>query len=82
MTGQIRRLPDVSGIAPAMAAGRHDTLIAVAPVARPLGGARTKQLVRDVRAIRAPVYVGVAGQTADFLDLEHSLGRICRSRSR
>ena len=30
--------------------------------------------MRDVRAIRAPVYVGVAGQTAAFLDLEHSLG--------
>jgi uncharacterized membrane protein YdfJ with MMPL/SSD domain len=27
-----------------------------------------------VRAIRAPVYVGVAGQTAELLDLEHSLG--------
>jgi uncharacterized membrane protein YdfJ with MMPL/SSD domain len=30
--------------------------------------------VRDIRAIGAPVYVGVAGQTAAFLDLEHSLG--------
>jgi uncharacterized membrane protein YdfJ with MMPL/SSD domain len=30
--------------------------------------------VRNVRALRAPVYVGVAGQTAAFLDLEHSLG--------
>ncbi len=73
LTGQIRRLPDVSAIAPARAAGTHTTLLAVAPIERPLGGA-TKQLVRDVRAIRAPVYVGVAGQTADFLDLEHSLG--------
>jgi RND superfamily putative drug exporter len=30
--------------------------------------------VRDIRAIRSPVYVGVAGQTASYLDLEHSLG--------
>ena len=30
--------------------------------------------MRNIRAIRAPVYVGVAGQTAAFLDLEHSLG--------
>jgi uncharacterized membrane protein YdfJ with MMPL/SSD domain len=30
--------------------------------------------VRNIRAIRASVYVGVAGQTAAFLDLEHSLG--------
>ena len=27
-----------------------------------------------MRAIRAPVYLGVAGQTAAYLDLEHSLG--------
>jgi RND superfamily putative drug exporter len=73
LTAQISRLPDVSAIAPAQAAGAHDALLAVSPIQRPLSGA-TKQLVRNVRAIRAPVYVGVAGQTAAFLDLEHSLG--------
>jgi RND superfamily putative drug exporter len=30
--------------------------------------------VRDVRAIHTPMYVGVAGETAAYLDLEHSLG--------
>jgi RND superfamily putative drug exporter len=45
----------------------------VAPVHDPLSGA-TKQLVHDVRAIHAPFYLGVAGQTAAYLDLEHSLG--------
>ncbi len=72
LTAKISRLAQVSAIAPARAAGAHDTLLAVSPTQRPLSDA-TKQLVRDVRAIRAPVYVGVAGQTAAFLDLEHSL---------
>ena len=73
LAAQIGRLADVSAIAPAQAAGTHNALLAVAPIHRPLSDA-TKQLVRNVRAIRAPVYVGVAGQTAAFLDLEHSLG--------
>jgi uncharacterized membrane protein YdfJ with MMPL/SSD domain len=72
LTAQISRLPDVSAIAPAQAAGTHDALLAVSPLQPPLSDA-SKQLVRNLRAIRAPVYVGVAGQTADFLDLEHSL---------
>jgi uncharacterized membrane protein YdfJ with MMPL/SSD domain len=73
VAAQITRLPDVSAVAPAQAAGANNTLVPVASVQPPLGGA-TKQLVRNIRAIRAPVYVGVAGQTAAFLDLEHSLG--------
>jgi RND superfamily putative drug exporter len=35
--------------------------------------ARTQQLVHAVRAQREPFYVGVTGQTAGFVDLEHSL---------
>jgi RND superfamily putative drug exporter len=70
---QIRELSDVSAVAPAQPAGPTNSLLAVAPAQAPLTGA-TKQLVRDIRAINAPVYVGVAGQTAAYLDLEHSLG--------
>jgi len=70
---QISELPDVSAVPPAQPAGPNNSLLTVAPVQAPLGGA-TKQLVRDIRAIRAPVYLGVAGQTAAYLDLEHSLG--------
>ncbi|HEY1516824.1 MAG TPA: MMPL family transporter [Solirubrobacteraceae bacterium] len=70
---QIRDLSDVSAVAPAQPAGPTNSLLAVAPAQAPLTGA-TKQLVRDIRAINAPVYVGVAGQTAAYLDLEHSLG--------
>jgi uncharacterized membrane protein YdfJ with MMPL/SSD domain len=73
LAGQIRRLPDVSAVAPAQPAGSHTAVLAVAPTQRPLSQS-TKQLVHDVRAIRAPVYVGVTGQTAALLDLEHSLG--------
>jgi uncharacterized membrane protein YdfJ with MMPL/SSD domain len=43
-----------------------------APVRGPLTSG-TSQLVRDVRAIRTPYYLGVAGETASYLDLEHSL---------
>ena len=73
LAARIRRLPDVSGVARAQAAGPNLSLLAVAPVDRPLSEP-TKQLVRDIRAIHAPFYIGVAGQTAAFLDLEHSLG--------
>jgi uncharacterized membrane protein YdfJ with MMPL/SSD domain len=70
---QIGELPGVAAVAPAQPAGSTNSLLAVAPVHDPLSDA-TKQLVRNIRAIRAPVYLGVAGQTAAFLDLEHSLG--------
>jgi RND superfamily putative drug exporter len=73
VAARIARLPNVSAVAPAQPAGAHNALLAVAAAQRPLSGA-TKQLVRDIREIRAPVYIGVAGETAAFLDLEHSLG--------
>jgi uncharacterized membrane protein YdfJ with MMPL/SSD domain len=73
LAARIARLPDVSGIAPAQSAAPNLSLLAVAPAHRPLSEP-TKQLVRDVRAMHAPVYVGVAGQTAGYIDLEHSLG--------
>jgi uncharacterized membrane protein YdfJ with MMPL/SSD domain len=73
LAARIARLPDVSGVAPAQAAGPNLSLLAVAPVHRPLSEP-TKQLVRDVRAIHPAFYLGVAGQTAGYEDLEHSLG--------
>jgi RND superfamily putative drug exporter len=68
---RIDRLSDVSAVA-TQPAGPHNALIAVAPIHAPLTS-QTEQLVRNVRALKAPVYVGVAGETASFLDLEHSL---------
>jgi RND superfamily putative drug exporter len=70
---RIRTLPDVSAVAPAQPAGPGTSLVAVAPREGPLT-TTTQRLVKRVRAIDAPVYVGVAGQTASFVDLEHSLG--------
>jgi uncharacterized membrane protein YdfJ with MMPL/SSD domain len=73
LTARIARLPDVSAVSPGQPAGRGTSLLQVAPVHGPLT-ASTEQLVRDVRAIHTPYYLGVAGQTASYLDLEHSLG--------
>ena len=73
LSERIARLPNVSAIAPAQPAGRETSLLQVAPVHGPLTRS-TEQLVRDVRAIDTPYYLGVAGETASYLDLEHSLG--------
>jgi uncharacterized membrane protein YdfJ with MMPL/SSD domain len=73
LIGRIRALPDVSAVAPAKAAGRNLSLIDVAP-STPTYSSASKQLVRAVRALHTPFYLGVAGDTAGFVDLEHSLG--------
>jgi uncharacterized membrane protein YdfJ with MMPL/SSD domain len=73
LSERIARLPNLSAVAPAQPAGRDASLLQVAPVQGPLTGS-TEQLVREVRAIHTPYYLGVAGQTASYLDLEHSLG--------
>jgi uncharacterized membrane protein YdfJ with MMPL/SSD domain len=73
LAARIRTLPDVSAVTPAEPAGAGTSLLAVAPVHGPLTSS-AQRLVRDVRAIDAPFWVGVAGQTASFVDLEHSLG--------
>jgi RND superfamily putative drug exporter len=49
------------------------SLLAVAPAQAPLSSG-AQRLVRNVRALREPFYVGVAGQSAAYIDLEHSLG--------
>jgi RND superfamily putative drug exporter len=73
LSERIARLADVSAVAPAQWAGQETSLLRVAPVHDPLSSA-TKQLVHDVRAIHTRYYLGVAGQTAAYLDLESSLG--------
>jgi uncharacterized membrane protein YdfJ with MMPL/SSD domain len=72
LAARIQTLPDVSAVARAQRAGADTSLLAVAPVHGPLTS-MTQQLVKSVRAIGEPFYVGVAGQTASFVDLEHSL---------
>src|SRR3954466_8985504 len=66
---RLARLPGVVG-PPRVSPGRIDLL---GP--SPALGQPAKQLVRDVRAVRAPFPVAVGGQTAGFLDQLSSLGR-------
>jgi uncharacterized membrane protein YdfJ with MMPL/SSD domain len=70
---RIRRLQDVSAVAPARPAGSDLALIDVAP-STPTYSAASRQLVHAVRSLHPPFYLGVAGDTAGFVDLEHSLG--------
>jgi RND superfamily putative drug exporter len=72
LAARIATLPGVSAVAPPQAAGPNNALVAVAPSHGALSDP-TQRLVKDVRAIRAPFYLAVAGQTASFVDLEHSL---------
>jgi uncharacterized membrane protein YdfJ with MMPL/SSD domain len=72
LAARIRALPDVSAVAPPRPAGPALSLIDVAP-STPTYSTASRQLVHAVRALRTPVYLGVAGDTAGFVDLEHSL---------
>jgi RND superfamily putative drug exporter len=73
LAAQIRTLPNVSAVAPAQPAGSQLSLIDVAP-STPTYSSPSRQLVRSLRSLKTPYYVGVAGDTAGFVDLEHSLG--------
>jgi uncharacterized membrane protein YdfJ with MMPL/SSD domain len=70
---RLRGLPNVSAVAPTIPAGGHLSLVDIAPIA-PTYSSTTQHLVHVIRALHAPFYVGVSGQTAGFIDLEHSLG--------
>jgi RND superfamily putative drug exporter len=70
---RLRSLPNVAAVAPATPAGPRLSMVAVAPTA-PTYSAASQHLVHVIRGLRAPFYVGVSGQTAGFVDLEHSLG--------
>jgi uncharacterized membrane protein YdfJ with MMPL/SSD domain len=72
LVAKIARLPGVSGVAPAQPAGHQLALIGVGYAQPPFSPA-AQALVRRVRALREPFYVGVAGQTASFVDLQQSL---------
>ncbi|HEY2769380.1 MAG TPA: MMPL family transporter [Solirubrobacteraceae bacterium] len=72
LAARIERLPGVAAVAPAQPAAPRLSMIAVAPRGAALSS-ETKQLVHRVRSLRVPYYVGVAGQTAGFVDLEASL---------
>jgi uncharacterized membrane protein YdfJ with MMPL/SSD domain len=73
LEARLRRLPDVSAVSPAQPAASGLSLIEIAPAQPPLSAA-SERLLANVRSLHPPFYLGVAGQTAAFVDLEHSLG--------
>ncbi len=72
LRAELRQLPNVSAVSPAQPGSATTSLISVAPAQPPLSSA-SQQLLHDVRALHRPHYLGVAGQTAAYVDLEHSL---------
>jgi uncharacterized membrane protein YdfJ with MMPL/SSD domain len=72
IAARIAQLPDVSAVAPPQQAGPATTLLQVAPV-HPSLSDQTKSLVKRIRNLQTGAYLGVAGETASYLDLEHSL---------
>jgi uncharacterized membrane protein YdfJ with MMPL/SSD domain len=72
LAARIRALPNVSAATPVQRAGRGLSLIDVAPTT-PTYSAASRWLVHDVRSLQTPVYLGVAGETAGYVDLESSL---------
>ncbi len=72
LAAEIKQLPDVSAIAAPQQAGPATTLLQVASTHPPLSD-QTKSLVRQIRNLHSAAYLGVAGETASYLDLEHSL---------
>ena len=74
LADRISALPDVSAVAPAAARRAHALAARRRSrrrrhTARPPNSSST-----DVRALPTPFYLGVAGDTAGYVDLEHSLG--------
>jgi putative drug exporter of the RND superfamily len=72
LAARIGALPGVSAVS-VQRAGRRLSLIDVAP-STPTYSATSRHLVHAVRSLQTPYYLGVAGDTAEFVDLEHSLG--------
>ncbi len=72
LAAHVATLAGVAAVSPAQPGGPGVSLIAVAPTDPPLSGA-ARTLLRRIRALRLPFSVGVAGQTAAYVDLEQSL---------
>jgi putative drug exporter of the RND superfamily len=72
LAARVTALPGVAAVAPAQPAGPANALLAVVPQHEPLSES-SQRLVRHIRSIKEPYYLGVAGQSAGFVDLEQSL---------
>jgi RND superfamily putative drug exporter len=73
LSARIEAMPDVSAVGRAQPAGSGMSLLQVAPTQAPLSDA-SQTLLHRIRGLDVPYYLGVAGQTASYVDLEHSLG--------
>ena len=69
---RLGELPGAAGVSPVRPAGRTASLIEVYPRGEPFAGSST-DLVREIRARAAPAEVFAGGQSAQFIDLRHSL---------
>jgi RND superfamily putative drug exporter len=69
---QVRALQGVAAVSAPERAGPSSSLIDVAPASGPLSSS-AQRLAHDVRSLHEPFRLGVAGQTAAFVDLKHSL---------
>jgi uncharacterized membrane protein YdfJ with MMPL/SSD domain len=76
VTRRVSRLPTVRAVAAPRYAGQRLWRVDVTPTGRPLDPS-TRGLVEDIRGLDGPVELGVTGQTAEFVDQQHSLaGRL------
>jgi uncharacterized membrane protein YdfJ with MMPL/SSD domain len=73
LRARIAALPGVAGVSEPAPAGPHDTVLYAFTQQGPLTS-QSKHLVQAIRDLDPPFYLGVAGTTASFLDLESSLG--------
>jgi RND superfamily putative drug exporter len=73
LAAQIRALPNVASVTAAVPASPNLSLLEVSP-STPTYGEASRNLVQAIRALHPSFYVGVTGETAGFVDLEHSLG--------
>ena len=69
---QLAKLPDVAILSPPRRLSRTLDLLELTPAATALTPA-TKRLVNRIDALRPPFATTLTGQTAGFIDLEHSL---------
>ncbi len=73
LESELRRLPGVKAVSAPQPVGPAHALIEVSPGNHPLSSS-SQQLVHRVRSLREPFSLGVAGQSAAFVDLKASLG--------
>ena len=72
LAGEVRRLRSVAAVTAPRPVGRAVWQVDVISRSGPLSS-RSQGLVDEIRQVRTPLHVGVAGQTARFLDQQASL---------